>query len=315
MSFQSYKWVWALRGLQASERVVLFCLAEHENGGTCWPSQARIAALTELSVRTVQRAMHALERRGLIQISGGDYRRLITLNLTAGGVTPCHAEATPCQEGGDTVSDKHDTVTYQSLKNPLSESLKNLADKSASKNQGETVKVSEIHAAHDKESSDLEILARVKLTKADKPIPRKASVVTLYRALSAKYWHQAGPALTTKAQVGQIGLLVAKVEGPSVRAVYYALREWHGFCAYVEKANGLFSSPALPHPGFLLKHCWLAVGYAAARDAEAAKPAQLLQPGPPKTAPVLTNALESPDTAAKKAKDLADLKELLSKDW
>lgn len=53
----------------STEKLVLLCLAHHLNSATgqCNPSQARIAALTGLTDRSVRKAMASLTERGLIR--------------------------------------------------------------------------------------------------------------------------------------------------------------------------------------------------------------------------------------------------------
>lgn len=63
--------VWALRqrGLSASERVVLIYLADKANGSLfCWPSIETICEATELSDKTVRRAVRRLAELRLIRI-------------------------------------------------------------------------------------------------------------------------------------------------------------------------------------------------------------------------------------------------------
>jgi len=61
---------WAFRqNLPPAEKLVLLSLADHHNGETakCIPGQRSIAQQTSMCVRTVQRHLSALERRGLIR--------------------------------------------------------------------------------------------------------------------------------------------------------------------------------------------------------------------------------------------------------
>jgi len=60
---------WAFKqNLPAAEKLVLLSLADHFNGttGLCIPGQKAIAEQTSMSVRTIQRHLKQLERRGLI---------------------------------------------------------------------------------------------------------------------------------------------------------------------------------------------------------------------------------------------------------
>jgi hypothetical protein len=52
-----------------SLKAVLWCLDEHGRGHECFPSEGRIAEMTKLGLRTVKRAIAALERLSLICVS------------------------------------------------------------------------------------------------------------------------------------------------------------------------------------------------------------------------------------------------------
>lgn len=60
-------WAWN-QPLAPTQKLVLVALAWHsDDGGTCWPSQARLARLSGLSERSVRRAAKDLEQRGLVR--------------------------------------------------------------------------------------------------------------------------------------------------------------------------------------------------------------------------------------------------------
>jgi hypothetical protein len=61
------------RGLKPAAKIVLYWLADHHNGetGMCFPSLARLSDACEMSKRSVQDQISALERAGLISISHG----------------------------------------------------------------------------------------------------------------------------------------------------------------------------------------------------------------------------------------------------
>lgn len=58
------------RGLKPSAKIVLYWLADHHNGetGRCFPSLARLAEVCEMSKRSVQDQIAALQEAGLISI-------------------------------------------------------------------------------------------------------------------------------------------------------------------------------------------------------------------------------------------------------
>lgn len=68
MSVQALSCAFAIRGISASEKLVLLALANFANDKMqCWPSQDRLAADTELSARTVWGALKALEDKGVVE--------------------------------------------------------------------------------------------------------------------------------------------------------------------------------------------------------------------------------------------------------
>jgi DNA-binding transcriptional ArsR family regulator len=83
-------WAHAQKGLKPATRIVLWTLAYYANGNEeakCWPSRARLARDTELSVDTIDRHLEVLEQAGLITIEkrtkpdGSPATSMITLNL------------------------------------------------------------------------------------------------------------------------------------------------------------------------------------------------------------------------------------------
>lgn len=81
MSISARNWAWDMtrvtlpdgraRKIKPGEKLVLLCLAEHENiaEGVAFPAQARIAERTGLSVRSVQVHLKSLEQLGHITAS------------------------------------------------------------------------------------------------------------------------------------------------------------------------------------------------------------------------------------------------------
>lgn len=60
-----WAWNWPVTPTQ---KLVLIALAWHsDDGGSCWPSQARLARLSGLSERSIRRAARALEQQNLIR--------------------------------------------------------------------------------------------------------------------------------------------------------------------------------------------------------------------------------------------------------
>ena len=59
------------KGLKPAAKIVLYWLADHHNGetGRCFPSLARLSEVCEMSKRSIQDQITALEKAGLISIS------------------------------------------------------------------------------------------------------------------------------------------------------------------------------------------------------------------------------------------------------
>lgn len=75
MSVQAVSWVFSLSLGSAPQKAVLLYLAERaqDDGSGAYPSVRKIMVATELSERTVRKALHDLYERGLITL--GDQRR------------------------------------------------------------------------------------------------------------------------------------------------------------------------------------------------------------------------------------------------
>ncbi|MDP9356584.1 MAG: helix-turn-helix domain-containing protein [Chloroflexota bacterium] len=72
MSIRQTELVWSQDGLSQRERLMLLALADHadEDGGSIFPSVARLAWKTGYSERSVQRILRDLEGRGLLAVEG-----------------------------------------------------------------------------------------------------------------------------------------------------------------------------------------------------------------------------------------------------
>ena len=69
MSRTTRDWVWSLPDLPPSPRLLLLALAEHvHHGVTCFPGQARLAAMCCVSDRQVRNLLQELQGRGLISV-------------------------------------------------------------------------------------------------------------------------------------------------------------------------------------------------------------------------------------------------------
>lgn len=70
MSIKLMSAAWDL-DIPSTEKMVLLCLCDFasDEGGNCWPSMATIAGRCSTSERTVQRAIRALETRGILDTS------------------------------------------------------------------------------------------------------------------------------------------------------------------------------------------------------------------------------------------------------
>lgn len=67
MSWEATGWAWKVKGLGASERLILLALANFANRNhECWPSVSSLIEDTGLSERTIRASTKALEERALI---------------------------------------------------------------------------------------------------------------------------------------------------------------------------------------------------------------------------------------------------------
>lgn len=114
MSVHAISWALKTRTGSPATKAVLLALANYaDERGCCWPTQVRIAEETELSVRTVMRALVDLEAHGLIDREERERREdktrrsdLIRLKMDHGAtVSPCQAKVTESHHDlPDTVS-------------------------------------------------------------------------------------------------------------------------------------------------------------------------------------------------------------------
>ncbi len=118
MSVQALSAAIALRGVTASEKLLLMVLANYaDDKMACFPSHRLLSEDTGLTERTILRLMHGLETRGTInrrerrRPDGSRSTDLITLDFSGGGETISPrgdidgAEVgKPCRGGGEMVS-------------------------------------------------------------------------------------------------------------------------------------------------------------------------------------------------------------------
>jgi hypothetical protein len=94
VSNEARDWAWSLPNLPTPARLLLLALAEHvrEGATTCFPGQARLAALCSVSDRQVRNLLRELQARGLISVEHragqGDGRRSNRYRLAMGGRKP-----------------------------------------------------------------------------------------------------------------------------------------------------------------------------------------------------------------------------------
>ena len=108
MSVESISWALRVQDLTPTDKLVLIGIANHDGDGGSWPAVSTLAMYAGVSERTVQRAIAALQQRGLINVetnAGGtmhtrnDRRpNFYTINRPRHGVT----STTPRQENGVT---------------------------------------------------------------------------------------------------------------------------------------------------------------------------------------------------------------------
>ncbi|WGD38495.1 helix-turn-helix domain-containing protein [Lysinibacter sp. HNR] len=67
VSIKALNWAWEVEGLQVSDKLLLLALADMaDERNSCFPGQERLAGMTGLSVRTVQRRLQILEELGAL---------------------------------------------------------------------------------------------------------------------------------------------------------------------------------------------------------------------------------------------------------
>ena len=86
MSYRLSDWAWSVADLTPTQKLVLLALAQCCNGKpgntVCWPSQARLRAMTALSERSVRYALRDLEARCLIASEPGRGKTSTRYRLT-----------------------------------------------------------------------------------------------------------------------------------------------------------------------------------------------------------------------------------------
>jgi hypothetical protein len=84
MSLPLTTWAWSLE-LPVTEKLLLLALADcchaKQRSHSCWPSHAKLEAMTGFSRSTLKRALRRLEQRALIKRSPGQGRRTSTYRL------------------------------------------------------------------------------------------------------------------------------------------------------------------------------------------------------------------------------------------
>lgn len=113
MSVNAIRWAYKQRCGSASAKAVLACLADFASDeGAAWPSLNAIAEQTELSRRSVIRAVGLLEENGFLDVErertgAVNDRNTYRLNLSkapSGVVTQCHPPSDRVSPPSDTVS-------------------------------------------------------------------------------------------------------------------------------------------------------------------------------------------------------------------
>lgn len=113
MSYKATNWAYDLP-LKGSMKPVLVVLADMaDESHTCFPGQDRVAQMSGLTVRTVQRALVKLEAAGLIErqhrVGYGGYRTSDRYVLNVGEVL--HDNLSPDTVSHDNLTSLHDNVT------------------------------------------------------------------------------------------------------------------------------------------------------------------------------------------------------------
>jgi hypothetical protein len=69
VSYEARVWAWSRPDLSTAARLMLIALAEHvRDGTTCFPGQARLAAMCDISERQVRNLLRELQRKGVITV-------------------------------------------------------------------------------------------------------------------------------------------------------------------------------------------------------------------------------------------------------
>ncbi|MEL6963422.1 MAG: helix-turn-helix domain-containing protein [Pseudomonadota bacterium] len=83
MSIKLTTQIWEVRGLKATDKLVLLALADHANDeGECWPSMARLAEKCDMTPRGVRNVIRRLEDVGYVatETSSGRTNNRYTIN-------------------------------------------------------------------------------------------------------------------------------------------------------------------------------------------------------------------------------------------
>lgn len=105
MSIAATTWAWRQQTGTSSAKAVLVALADitRRDADCCWPSRARLAALTELHPDTIRRAIRELEVAGLVEVearySDAGRRQGTLYKLKLGG--GAESGGAPAQHGED----------------------------------------------------------------------------------------------------------------------------------------------------------------------------------------------------------------------
>lgn len=140
MSVRAISWVWEHSEAGGTDRLVLLAIADaaDDRGLNAWPSVATIASKCNVSSRTVQRAIYALEELGELRVvkqAGGHGamradRRPNRYELPkfhgvterhpepSDGVTSCQNGVTDCPDGVTPVTQRGDTGVTQPVLDP-----------------------------------------------------------------------------------------------------------------------------------------------------------------------------------------------------
>ena len=122
MSVQAISWALGAKCISASEKAVLFVLANYaDEHGKCWPSQRTVAAQACVSERTVRRVMADMEARSLISREmrsrhDGSRQSDITILSLKSAPDTMSGGADTVTGGADTMSHQPDTMSGHDTK-------------------------------------------------------------------------------------------------------------------------------------------------------------------------------------------------------